>query len=96
MPKQVYTWGNVEAGDIISFRYKSLIEEGAQSKTTTLLVLNPKYPKKLKNGPKWPIYAGFGHFWDIKVTISRKCVDNFFLNFSFCSHFLQLMVHHLV
>ena len=22
MPKQVYTWGKVTAGDIISFRYK--------------------------------------------------------------------------
>ena len=24
MPKQVYTWGNVEAGDIISFRYNNI------------------------------------------------------------------------
>ena len=22
MPKQIYTWGKVQAGDIISFRYK--------------------------------------------------------------------------
>tara|TARA_B100000287_G_scaffold340543_1_gene327000 strand:- start:718 stop:1320 length:603 start_codon:yes stop_codon:yes gene_type:complete len=50
MPKQPANWANIDAGDIISFRYKSLIEEDAQSKTTTLLVLNPKYPKKLKNG----------------------------------------------
>ena len=35
-----------------------------------------------ENGPKWPIYAGFGHFWDIKVTISRKWLDKIFLNFA--------------
>ena len=47
MPKQVYTWGKVTAGDIISFRYK-----GKQSTATltTLLVLNPRirYTRKDK------------------------------------------------
>ena len=35
MPKQVYTWGKVTAGDIISFRYKG---KKPTSTLTTLLV----------------------------------------------------------
>ena len=41
MPKKVYTWGKVRAGDIISFRYKGKKQAGL---LTTLLVLNPKLP----------------------------------------------------
>lgn len=44
MPKQVYTWGNVEAGDIISFRYNNKLQ--------TILVLNNKLPFKKKDGGK--------------------------------------------
>ena len=44
MPKQVYTWGNVEAGDIISFRYNNNLQ--------TILVLNNKLPFKKKDGSK--------------------------------------------
>ena len=51
MPKQVYTWGKVTAGDIISFRYKGK-QKDAKSSLTTLLVLNPKMPVKLKDGTK--------------------------------------------
>ena len=39
MPKQVYTWGKVKPGDIISFRYKG---KNSTGKLTTILVLNPK------------------------------------------------------
>jgi len=49
MPKQVYTWGKVTTGDIISFRYKGKKETGT---LTTLLVLNPKIPYKRKDGSK--------------------------------------------
>ena len=45
MSKQVYTWGKVTAGDIISFRYKG---KKATGTLTTLLVLNPKYHIKEK------------------------------------------------
>ena len=38
MPKQVYTWGKVKPGDIISFRYKGKQTTG---KLATILVLNP-------------------------------------------------------
>ena len=38
MPKQIYSWNRVKAGDIISFRYKSK----AGSRLTTILVLNQK------------------------------------------------------
>ena len=40
MSKQIYSWSKVQAGDIISFRYKSK----AGSRLTTILVLNPKLP----------------------------------------------------
>jgi len=40
MSKQVYSWGKVKAGDIISFRYKSK----TGNRLTTILVLNPKLP----------------------------------------------------
>ena len=49
MPKQVYTWGKVRAGDIISFRYEGKISPGS---LTTILVLNPRIPVKLKDGTK--------------------------------------------
>ena len=40
MSKQIYSWGKVKAGDIISFRYKSK----SGNRLTTILVLNPKLP----------------------------------------------------
>ena len=46
MPKQIYTWNKVQAGDIISFRYKG---KKTSSKLTTILVLNPKLPVTGKN-----------------------------------------------
>mgnify|MGYP000150236999 CR=1 FL=1 len=49
MPKQIYTWGKVQAGDIISFRYKG---NNPTSMLTTLLVMNPKMPYTKKDGTK--------------------------------------------
>jgi len=49
MPKQIYTWGKVEAGDIISFRYKG---KKPASTLTTVLVFNPKLPYTKKDGTK--------------------------------------------
>jgi len=49
MPKQIYTWGKVQAGDIISFRYKGKKPVGI---LTTLLVMNPKMPHTKKDGTK--------------------------------------------
>ena len=49
MPKQVYTWGKVQAGDIISFRYKGKQPSGT---LTTLLVFNPRLPYTRKDGTK--------------------------------------------
>jgi hypothetical protein len=49
MTKQVYTWGKVTAGYIISFRYKG---KKATGTLTTLLVLNPRIPYKRKDGTK--------------------------------------------
>tara|TARA_R100000149_G_C5781124_1_gene77017 strand:+ start:42 stop:506 length:465 start_codon:yes stop_codon:yes gene_type:complete len=47
MAKQLYNWGKVKAGDIISFRYKS---KDDTAKLTTLLVLNQRLKFKKKNG----------------------------------------------
>ena len=49
MSKQVYTWGKVIAGDIISFRYKG---NKPTSELTTLLVLNPRMPYTRKDKTK--------------------------------------------
>ncbi len=49
MPKQIYTWGKVRAGDIISFRYKGKQPTGM---LTTLLVLNPRIPYTRKDKTK--------------------------------------------
>ena len=49
MTKLVYTWAKVQAGDIISFRYKGKKPTGM---LTTVLVLNPKFPYTRKDGTK--------------------------------------------
>ena len=49
MPKQIYSWGKVTAGDIISFRYKG---KQSISTLTTLLVLNPRIPYTRKDKTK--------------------------------------------
>ena len=49
MPKQIYSWGKVTAGDIISFRYKG---KKPTSTLTTLLVLNPRMPYTRKDKTK--------------------------------------------
>ena len=49
MSKQVYTWGKVTAGDIISFRYKGKQPAG---KLATILVLNPRMPHIRKDKTK--------------------------------------------
>ena len=50
MPKVGTNWQKIDAGDIISFRYESAIDKSKQARTTSILVLNPYYPKKLKDG----------------------------------------------
>ena len=49
MPKQLYNWGKVQAGDIISFRYKG---NNPTANITTLLVFNPRLPYTKKDGTK--------------------------------------------
>ena len=49
MPKQIYNWSKVQAGDIISFRYKGKKPTGT---LTTLLVFNPRIPYTKKDGTK--------------------------------------------
>jgi len=49
MSKQIYTWSQVKAGDIISFRYKGKNPTGT---LTSLLVMNPKMPFVKKDGSR--------------------------------------------
>lgn len=50
MAKQLYNWGKVQSGDIISFRYKGKTSTSAQLQT--VLVFNPKLPVTRKDGTK--------------------------------------------
>jgi len=60
MAKQVYSWGKVTAGDIISFRYigkKQVSKKAAEGKQkvaswTTILVLNQRLPHTRRDGTK--------------------------------------------
>ena len=47
MPKRVYSWGMVKAGDVISFRYEGKVK--GPSNLTTVLVLNPRLPYTRKD-----------------------------------------------
>ena len=51
MPKQIASWGEIVPGDIVSFRYEPL-DKTKKPRMQTVLVLNPKFPKKLKSGEK--------------------------------------------
>ena len=48
--RQIYKLGFVGPGDIISFRYKT--KRTGQTRIHTVLVLNPRYDTKLKDGTK--------------------------------------------
>jgi len=50
MPKVGTNWSQVEPGDIVSFKYQSVVDKTKQAKTSTILVLNTRFQKKLKNG----------------------------------------------
>ena len=49
MPKQIYTWSKVRAGDIVSFRYKG---KGTVGYLNTVLVLKPRMPYIRKDKTK--------------------------------------------
>jgi hypothetical protein len=50
MPKIGANWNTLRPGDIVSFKYQSVIDKTKQPKTTSILVLNNKFQKKLKSG----------------------------------------------
>jgi len=50
MPKIGASWGTIKPGDIVSFKYQSVIDKSKQPRTSTILVLNNKFQKKLKSG----------------------------------------------
>ena len=50
MSKIGANWSKVEPGDIVSFKYQSVVDKSKQAKTATILVLNTRFQKKLKNG----------------------------------------------
>jgi hypothetical protein len=49
MSKQITKWNDVLPGDIISFRYKPT-DKSKPTRTHSIMVLNSKYPKTLKDG----------------------------------------------
>ena len=51
MAKLATTWNKIQAGDVISFRYQPT-DKSKPLRTHTVLVLNPKFPKALKDGTK--------------------------------------------
>ena len=67
MPKQVYTWGKVKAGDIISFRYKG---KQLTPTLTTILVLNPRIPYTRKDKTK--VY----HLVGLKLVLLMHVIEN--------------------
>ena len=50
MPKIGTNWIGIEPGDIISFKYQSVVDKSKQPRTSTILVLNNRFRKKLKSG----------------------------------------------
>ena len=50
MPKIGANWGTIKPGDIVSFKYQSVVDKTKQAKTSTILVLNTRFQKKLKSG----------------------------------------------
>ena len=50
MPKIGTNWNKLEPGDIISFKYQSVVDKTKQPKTSTILVLNTRFQKKLSSG----------------------------------------------
>jgi len=51
MSKIAYSWGKVQPGDIVSFRYQP-IDPTKKPRMQTVLILNPKFPNTLKDGTK--------------------------------------------
>ena len=50
MPKIGANWSKVEPGDIVSFKYQSVVDKSKSARTSTILVLNTRFQKKLKSG----------------------------------------------
>ena len=51
MPKIPTNWSKLMPGDVVSFRYVPS-DKTKPTRTHTILILNPKYPRTLKNGEK--------------------------------------------
>jgi hypothetical protein len=50
MPKIGANWTGIEPGDIISFKYQSVVDKSKTARTSSILVLNNRFQKKLKSG----------------------------------------------
>ena len=50
MPKQQANRTGIEPGDIISFKYQSVVDKSKSARTSSILVLNSRFQKKLKSG----------------------------------------------
>ena len=50
MSKVGTNWSKVVPGDIVSFKYQSVVDKSKSARTSTILVLNTRFQKKLKSG----------------------------------------------
>ena len=50
MSKVGTNWSKVVPGDIVSFKYQSVVDKSKSARTSTILVLNVRFQKKLRNG----------------------------------------------
>ena len=99
MPKQITKWSEILPGDIISFRYKST-DKSKPVRTHTIMVLNPKFPKKLKSGKKQfylnglkleasniNVFADKNESWDfLKNPIIKLYLYKYFPNIILCRY----------
>ena len=89
MPKQGTSWAQVEPGDIISFRYQSVVDKTKSARTSTILVLNVRFQKKLKNGDigyylngmklegsNISVFTNRDEAWDLLTTVGKLEVVN--------------------
>ena len=89
MPKVGTSWAQVEPGDIVSFKYQSVVDKSKQAKTSTILVLNTRFQRKLKNGDigyylngmklegsNISVFGNRDEAWELLTTVGKlKIVD---------------------
>ena len=87
--RKAYQWGRVSPGDIISFKYKS---KSGQNKLQTILVLNPRFIKKLKEGGNTKQLKGIKLKYAAKLTMRLTAQKVKFLEIFNISFYIKVFV----